>query len=299
MRDLLRALKATADESRLRILGILQVRPLCVCEIASVLGLAQSTVSRHLKLLEESGLLERTRNGLWVEYRLLRADGSSYPGELSAALVRDDTGQPAALIATVSDLSHLKTAEAALRDSEARFRELAELSPQVIFEMSADGQMAYASPVGLERIGFDISLSVYGFGGAAVVLSLATMPYVVIATRAALVRLDPATEEAARSLGRGPWAAARTAVLPVLIPAIGAGALLVFIMALGFFITPALLGGRKEQMISNLIQIQVVDLLNWPFASAMSVILLIATLVVFSIYNRYLGVERLWGGVKT
>lgn len=52
-------------------------------------------------------------------------------------------------------------------------------------------------------------------------------------------------------------------------------------------------------MISNLIQIQVVDLLNWPFASALSVILLLATLVVFAIYNRYLGVERLWGGLKT
>jgi ABC-type spermidine/putrescine transport system permease subunit I len=52
-------------------------------------------------------------------------------------------------------------------------------------------------------------------------------------------------------------------------------------------------------MLSNLIQIQVVDLLNWPFASAMSVILLFTTLIVFSIYNRYLGVERLWGGVKT
>ena len=86
---------------------------------------------------------------------------------------------------------------------------------------------------------------------------------------------------------------------PLSLPGIGAGALLVFIMALGFFITPALLGGRKEQMLSNLIQIQIVDLLNWPFASAMSVILLIATLIVFSIYNRYLGVERLWGGVKT
>ncbi|MEJ2025730.1 MAG: ABC transporter permease, partial [Deltaproteobacteria bacterium] len=66
-----------------------------------------------------------------------------------------------------------------------------------------------------------------------------------------------------------------------------------------FFITPALLGGRKEQMLSNLIQIQVVDLLNWPFASAMSTILLIVTLVIFFIYNRFLGAERLWGGVKT
>jgi iron(III) transport system permease protein len=77
--------------------------------------------------------------------------------------------------------------------------------------------------------------SVYGFSGAVVVLSLATMPYVVIATRAALMRLDPATEEAARSLGRGPWAAARTAVLPVLLPAIGAGALLACLYAISDF----------------------------------------------------------------
>ncbi|MEX1334539.1 MAG: iron ABC transporter permease [Candidatus Limnocylindrales bacterium] len=77
--------------------------------------------------------------------------------------------------------------------------------------------------------------SVYGFWGAALVLSLATMPYVVIATRAALARLDPATEEAARSLGRGPWAAARTAILPVLLPAIGAGALLACLYAISDF----------------------------------------------------------------
>jgi ABC-type spermidine/putrescine transport system permease subunit I len=52
-------------------------------------------------------------------------------------------------------------------------------------------------------------------------------------------------------------------------------------------------------MLSNLIQIQVVDLLNWPFASAMSTILLVVTLVIFFIYNRFLGAERLWGGVRT
>jgi len=77
--------------------------------------------------------------------------------------------------------------------------------------------------------------SIYGFWGAALVLSLATMPYVVIATRAALMRLDPATEEAARSLGRGPWEAARTAVLPVLVPAVGAGALLACLYAVSDF----------------------------------------------------------------
>lgn len=77
MRDLLKLLKAAGDESRLRMLNILRLRPLCVCEIAEVLGLAQSTVSRHLKLLEESGLLERTKNGLWVEYALSRMPENS------------------------------------------------------------------------------------------------------------------------------------------------------------------------------------------------------------------------------
>lgn len=78
-------------------------------------------------------------------------------------------------------------------------------------------------------------LSAYGFGGATLVLTLATMPYVVIAARAALMRLDPATEEAARSLGRGPWGAARTAILPVILPALGAGALLACLYAISDF----------------------------------------------------------------
>ena len=114
-----------------------------------------------------------------------------------------------------------------------------------------------------------------------------------------MMGIDLNLEKAARNLGATRWQTFWRVSFPLSLPDIGAGALLVFIMALGFFITPALLGGRKEQMLSNLIQIQIVDLLNWPFASAMSVILLIATLIVFSIYNRYLGVERLWGGVKT
>ena len=77
MRELLKTLKATGDESRLRILNILRRRPLCVCEIAEVLGLAQSTVSRHLKLLEDSGFLQHSKDGLWVEYTLVSAPEGS------------------------------------------------------------------------------------------------------------------------------------------------------------------------------------------------------------------------------
>lgn len=70
MKDAVKAFKAIADESRLRILGMLKGKTLCVCEIAEVLGLAQSTVSRHLKVLEDSGLVYRKKDGLWVEYSL-------------------------------------------------------------------------------------------------------------------------------------------------------------------------------------------------------------------------------------
>ncbi len=125
------------------------------------------------------------------------------------------------------------------------------------------------------------------------------VPYIVFPIYSVMMGIDLNLEKAAQNLGASRWQTFWRVSFPLSLPGIGAGALLVFIMALGFFITPALLGGRKEQMLSNLIQIQIVDLLNWPFASAMSVILLIATLIVFSIYNRYLGVERLWGGVKT
>jgi putative spermidine/putrescine transport system permease protein len=125
------------------------------------------------------------------------------------------------------------------------------------------------------------------------------VPYIAFPVYSVMMGMDLNLEKAAQNLGASRWQTFWRVTFPLSLPGIGAGALLVFIMALGFFITPALLGGRKEQMLSNLIQIQVVDLLNWPFASAMSTILLIVTLFIFFIYNRYLGTERLWGGVKT
>lgn len=87
----------------------------------------------------------------------------------------------------------------------------------------------------LEPLGVAVTPAIYGFWGVTVVLTLATIPFVVIATRAALSRIDPATEEAARSLGSGPWEAVRTSVLPVIVPAVGAGALLAMLYAVSDF----------------------------------------------------------------
>lgn len=124
------------------------------------------------------------------------------------------------------------------------------------------------------------------------------VPYIIFPIYSVMMGMDLNLEKAAQNLGATRWQTFWRISFPLSLPGIGAGALLVFIMALGYFITPALLGGRKELMLSNLIEIQVRDLLNWSFASAMSVVLLVVTMIIFFIYNRYLGIERLWGGVK-
>lgn len=70
MRDLVKIFKALSDQNRLLILKLLQVRPLCVCEITDVLGLATSTVSKHLSILRDAGFIEDQKDGKWVYYKL-------------------------------------------------------------------------------------------------------------------------------------------------------------------------------------------------------------------------------------
>ncbi len=70
MRDHLKVFKALSDKNRLRIMKMLEVRPMCVCEITAVLSLAPSTVSKHLSLLNEAELIEDRKEGKWVNYAL-------------------------------------------------------------------------------------------------------------------------------------------------------------------------------------------------------------------------------------
>jgi ABC-type spermidine/putrescine transport system permease subunit I len=72
--------------------------------------------------------------------------------------------------------------------------------------------------------------------------------------------------------------------------------LLVFILALGFFITPALMGGRNDMMIAQLIETQIRTQLNFAFAAALATVLLVVTLIIFAIYNRLLGLDKMFGG---
>ena len=82
MRELVQTFKALSDANRIRILKMLEVRPLCVCEITAVLGLAASTVSKHLSILRDAGLIFDMKEGKWVNYYLNTTSQKNYVREL-------------------------------------------------------------------------------------------------------------------------------------------------------------------------------------------------------------------------
>jgi ArsR family transcriptional regulator, arsenate/arsenite/antimonite-responsive transcriptional repressor len=82
MKDFIQVMKALSDPNRVKILKILQHKVMCVCEIRALLGIAQPTVSKHLKQLEKAGLVSSYKDGLWVNYRLADGSGSPYGASL-------------------------------------------------------------------------------------------------------------------------------------------------------------------------------------------------------------------------
>ncbi|MCW5729943.1 MAG: ABC transporter permease [Alphaproteobacteria bacterium] len=121
------------------------------------------------------------------------------------------------------------------------------------------------------------------------------LPYMVLALYSVMKKIDPNLLRAAASLGARPNAAFRAVFLPLSLPGVVNGSILVFTICLGFFVTPILLGTPKDMMISQLVNQQIEELLAWGFASAIAVVLLIATSIVLAIYNRFVGLDRLWG----
>jgi putative spermidine/putrescine transport system permease protein len=121
------------------------------------------------------------------------------------------------------------------------------------------------------------------------------LPYMVLALYGVMRKIDPSYLRAAESLGARPFGAFRHVFLPLSLPGVVNGCILVFTMCLGFYITPILLGTPKDMMISQLISQQIEDLLAWGFASAIAVVLLFCTLVLLGLYNRFAGLDRLWG----
>ena len=123
----------------------------------------------------------------------------------------------------------------------------------------------------------------YNLSGVLLGMTHVLLPYMVLPIYGSLRRIDPDLVRAAEGLGAPAWRVFFRIHLPVTLPGIAAGGVLVFVLALGFFITPALLGGGKVMMIAVLIQQQVGELLDWNFAAALSTLLTVATVLAYAL----------------
>lgn len=114
-------------------------------------------------------------------------------------------------------------------------------------------------------------------------------PFMVLPLYTSIEKLDPALLEAASDLGAAPYKAFLKVTLPLTKPGIMAGAILTFIPSLGYFFIPDLMGGSKTMLISNLIKNQFLTARDWPFGSAISIVLIVITLVLLFLYFRNAG----------
>jgi putative spermidine/putrescine transport system permease protein len=132
------------------------------------------------------------------------------------------------------------------------------------------------------------------FNRGAVIVAMVhiLLPFMVLPLYATIRGIDPRLPRAALSLGAAPWRAFLRVSLPLTLPGIGAGCLLVFIQALGFYVTPALLGGPNDQMVAYFVGFYANRTVNWGMAAALSVILLAAVGLLVMLYGRLVGFQR-------
>jgi ABC-type spermidine/putrescine transport system permease subunit I len=122
--------------------------------------------------------------------------------------------------------------------------------------------------------------------GVTIGMANVLLPFLVLPLFAAMIRIDDRLLQAAASLGASPATIFWKVFFPLTLPALAAGTLLVFILCLGFYITPAILGGGRVPMISNLLDTLINQIPRWETAAAISTVLLIVTLVIFAAYRR-------------
>ena len=129
----------------------------------------------------------------------------------------------------------------------------------------------------------------YSRSAVLIAMTHVLLPYMILPLYSVMRSIPPVYLRAAASLGAPPFAAFRRVFLPQCLPGIGAGSLLVFILAIGYYITPALVGGAADQMISSQIAFYTIGTANWGMAAALSAVLLAATLILYAAYARLAG----------
>jgi len=134
---------------------------------------------------------------------------------------------------------------------------------------------------------------IFNRAGVLIGMTHVLLPYMILAIYSVMKSVSPVYMRAAQSLGAHPFTAFVRIYVPQTLPGVGAGCFLVFVLALGYYITPALLGGAGDEMISQLIAMQTNTQLNWGLAGALSAYLVIFTAIFYFLFNRIVGIDRL------
>jgi putative spermidine/putrescine transport system permease protein len=133
---------------------------------------------------------------------------------------------------------------------------------------------------------------VYNRFGVYIAMTHILLPFMILPLYSVMRGIPPEYVRAAASLGARPLIAFSRVYLPQTVPGIAAGCLLVFILAIGYYITPALVGGANDQMVSYFVAFFTNQTVNWGMASALGTVLLLATLALYALYARIIGIER-------
>ena len=148
--------------------------------------------------------------------------------------------------------------------------------------------------VSIGLIGDDDRLQmIYNQIGTVVAMTQILLPFMILPLYSVMKGISPSYIRAARSLGANPLVAFWRVYVPQTVPGMGAGGILVFILAIGYYITPALVGGQSGQLISNYIAYHMQQSLNWGLAAAIGTILLGGVLALYLIYNRLVGIDNM------
>jgi putative spermidine/putrescine transport system permease protein len=133
----------------------------------------------------------------------------------------------------------------------------------------------------------------YNVIGTFVAMTQILLPFMVLPLYSVMKTISPSLMRAGKSLGGTPLVSFVKIYFPLTIPGIGAGCLLVFILAIGYYITPALVGGASGSLISNTIAYHMKSSLDWAFASALGTMLLVGVLTIYWIYNKLVGIDNI------
>jgi putative spermidine/putrescine transport system permease protein len=133
----------------------------------------------------------------------------------------------------------------------------------------------------------------YNFNGTIIVMTQILLPFMILPIFSVMKTIPPSYMKAAQNLGATPTLAFIRVYMPQTIPGIGAGCILVFIVAIGYYITPELVGGKDGRLIGNMVAFHMQRSLNWGLAAAMGTILLIVILILYWVYDKIIGIDNM------